>query len=259
VQDFISSREFIKLHIALNKIVLKEEGPAESSISVIVPVYNGKPFLFECLESIMTQSLRPYEVIVVDDGSIDDSKNIVERFTDIKYLRIENSGVASARNTGISFSTGQWIAFIDQDDFWAKNSLRDRMNSATENTHDGIVIGKQQWFLDGLTTLPSWVKQEQMADSLDGFLLGCALIRRDLFETFGMFDSTFRLCSDFDWFFRLKDGDVIFRSVDNVVLHKRIHGENESRHADLSLKELSRALFASIKRKRKQSLTKKQQ
>ncbi len=222
----------------------------EYKISVILTVYNGEQYLRECLESISRQTIRPYEVIIVDDGSEDNSKEIIEEFEDFILVAIENRGVAAARNLALEKSSGDLITFIDQDDIWLENSLESRYNHFIEHEASQIVIGKQKWFLSGLNEMPSWVKPEQMNDELNGYLLGCAMISRSLFSEFGTFDESFRFSSDFDWFFRLKDHQIQFHQVEKLVLYKRIHQFNESRHASLSLKELSRAVFNSIKRKR---------
>lgn len=222
-------------------------------ISVILPVYNGEPFLQECLESIINQTVPPDEILVIDDGSNDLSKSIIDKFEGVTYIFQENAGVAAARNLGIKRANGDLIAFIDQDDLWISTSLEDRLDAFTKNQSNRIVIGKQQWFLDGLDEIPKWVKPEQMNQHLDGYLLGCALIDKNLFEDHGDFDTSFRFSSDFDWFFRIKDGGIPFHQTEAIVLKKRIHATNESRHAEASLKELSRVIFQSIKRKREQS------
>ncbi|WP_436516314.1 glycosyltransferase family 2 protein [Ekhidna sp. To15] len=223
----------------------------ETKVSVIVPVYNGERFIEKCLESVLNQTYPASEIIVVNDGSTDSSFEIIESMPDITCINTENKGVAAARNTGIDHCKGDWISFIDQDDLWTANSMESKVTMTHQNPNTSLVIGKQKWFLDGLNSIPSWVKQEQMETELDGYLLGCSLIKKNLFETYGQFDSSFRFCSDFDWFFRLKDDGIEFKQVNDIVLMKRIHAENESRHAEESLKELSRAIFNSIKRKRK--------
>ena len=222
-------------------------------ISVIIPVYNGSQHLRMCLESVVNQTHPPSEIIVINDGSTDNSSEIIKSYSNIKLIDKANEGVAAARNEGIRHSKSDWISFIDQDDYWTEHSLRKRAEFAANLQFPDLVVGKQKWFLDGIDEIPSWVKPEQMNNDLDGYLLGCALLRKNLFQKFGEFDSSFRYSSDFDWFFRLKDGGIEFNQLDEVVLMKRIHSENESRHAQDSLKELSRAIFNSINRKRKLS------
>jgi glycosyltransferase involved in cell wall biosynthesis len=222
----------------------------EIRTSVIIPVHNGAKYLRECLNSVVSQTLQAHEVIVVDDGSTDGSKEIVDQFGHVKYFRIEHAGVATARNIGLEKSVGDRIAFIDQDDLWTTSSLEIRTDYLNADQQAQIVTGRQKWFLHELAFPPAWVSERQVQEDLDGYLLGCSLIDRKLFERFGIFDKSFRFCSDFDWFFKLKDAGVPFHTLEEVVLKKRIHALNESRHAELSLKELSRAIFGSIKRKR---------
>lgn len=220
-----------------------------NNVSVILPVFNGVHFLKECIESILNQSFSPDEIIVINDGSTDASQEIIDSYPEIINIKTDNQGVAAARNTGIKLAKGNWITFIDQDDIWTKDSLKSRMNFLQKNPETLIVTGKQKWFLDGIDEIPSWVKPEQMKDNLEGYLLGCTLVRKDLFNKYDLFDTSFRYSSDFDWFFRLKDNYVLFHQIDDLVLKKRIHATNESRNSEALLKELSRAIYNSIKRK----------
>jgi len=223
----------------------------KADVSIIIPLYNGQSFLKECMDSIFSQSLAPKEVIVIDDGSTDKSSEIVHQYSDIKYLKTENKGVANARNEGIFRSASNWIAFLDQDDYWTPDSLKIRFDFLQRNNQAKIITGKQSWFLDGLDCRPPWVKENQLKENLDGYLLGCVIVKKDLFIKYGLFDTAFRYASDFDWFFRLKDGNEEFFHVNEIVLKKRIHQKNESRHAEASLNELTAAIHRSILRKRK--------
>jgi Glycosyl transferase family 2 len=94
-------------------------------ISVIIPVYNGATYLRESVMSALAQTYDQLEVIIVDDGSTDESGSIARAMTDerIKYIRTENHGVSSARNTGISYARGTWLAFLDADDVWESAKL----------------------------------------------------------------------------------------------------------------------------------------
>ncbi|MFT4847773.1 MAG: glycosyltransferase involved in cell wall biosynthesis [Sediminicola sp.] len=222
----------------------------EADISVILPIYNGEKYLRDCIESIINQSTLPKEILIIDDGSIDNSAAIALQYPQLRYQKILNKGVANARNIGLEMASFDWIAFIDQDDLWTPNSLKSRMLALENSKQAKIVIGRQKWFLDGMDSPPSWVKKEQMQDSLDGYLLGCSLIHKDLFKLYGTFNASFRFASDFDWLFRLKDADEYFHQVEDIVLEKRIHEMNESRHAKASLAELTKAIYQSVLRKR---------
>jgi glycosyltransferase involved in cell wall biosynthesis len=93
-------------------------------VCVVVPTYNRAALIGETLESILDQTLAPTEVIVVDDGSVDDTESIIKRLSsEIKYLRIDNSGVCNARNIGVSLTVSPLIAFCDSDDLWTRDKL----------------------------------------------------------------------------------------------------------------------------------------
>ncbi|MBE0598711.1 MAG: glycosyltransferase family 2 protein [Desulfuromonadales bacterium] len=96
-----------------------------SAISVIIPLYNKRPYIGRCLESILSQTVPPAEIIVVDDGSNDGSREVVESYTSplIRLLVKENGGVSSARNHGIEQATGEFVAFLDADDEWEAGFL----------------------------------------------------------------------------------------------------------------------------------------
>ena len=126
----------------MNDINLKTENPA---ISIIVPVYNVEKYLERCLNSILKQSFTNWECILIDDGSKDKSSSICDFFADkdrrFKVIHQKNQGVSQARNTGIDLATGEWIAFVDSDD-WIENSmLQDLYNAAIDNKADAILCG----------------------------------------------------------------------------------------------------------------------
>ena len=92
-------------------------------ISVVIPVHNDAKFINDCMRSVLTQSFSEFELIVVDDGSTDDSSHIIDSIKDprIRSIRIAHAGVAVARNAGVKIAQGELIAFLDADDLWAKH------------------------------------------------------------------------------------------------------------------------------------------
>ena len=106
-------------------------------ISVVIPVYNREETLAHAIESALSQTLKPHEVVVIDDGSSDKSAEVAEGFGDIvRVIRQENAGAAIARNVGIRHAVGDWIAFLDSDDVWD----RDKLKLQTANT-GSLLIG----------------------------------------------------------------------------------------------------------------------
>lgn len=101
-----------------------------NAVSVVVPVYNRGEWIGEAIESAMTQSLSPHEVIVVDDGSTDDTRDVCQRMGDrIRYVRQSNRGVCAARNRGARMAEGRWIAFLDSDDRWHSDKLEKQIGT----------------------------------------------------------------------------------------------------------------------------------
>ena len=108
------------------------------TISVILPTYNREKLLAEAVSSVLQQTYTDYELIVVDDGSTDDTKAVLQPFMNrIRYISQENGGVSHARNTGVSAATGKWVAFHDSDNVWLPEKLEKQMNVIRE-TNSGI-------------------------------------------------------------------------------------------------------------------------
>lgn len=110
-------------------------------ISIIIPTYNYGKYLPVALESCLQQTYKNLEIIVIDDGSTDNTREIVERYGDrIVYIFQENAGVSAARNRGIESATGDFIGFLDADDYFIEDAIRTRLDILLENAHVGAVI-----------------------------------------------------------------------------------------------------------------------
>ena len=117
----------------------------QALVSIVVPVYNRHNYLAECLDSLMVQTYRNLEIILVDDGSTDDSLAICQSYAKkdarIKVIAQENAGVATARNTGVQAATGQYLMFVDSDDYVAKNYCELAVNALQKNQVDICCMG----------------------------------------------------------------------------------------------------------------------
>ena len=121
-------------------------------VSAIIPVFNGERYLAHALESILAQTYRPLEILVVDDGSTDRSAEVAHRFGPaIRYIYQANAGAGAARNRGIALSTGDFVAFLDQDDLWAPDKLACQMDVLRADAPVGMVFGLVQQFYS-----PEW-------------------------------------------------------------------------------------------------------
>lgn len=123
----------------------------QPKISIVIPVYNVGQYLCQCLDSIITQTIQDYEVILVDDGSTDESPSICDKYAEknkrFTVIHQKNEGSAKARNTGLDKATGEYIAFIDSDD-WINEDHLQNLQKRAEETEADIVISSY-YFFDG--------------------------------------------------------------------------------------------------------------
>jgi glycosyltransferase involved in cell wall biosynthesis len=217
-------------------------------VSVIIPVYNGAKFIAEAIESVCVQNYEPLEIIIVDDGSTDDTSSVVRSFKDIHYIRQENHGCAAARNTGITESRGDLLAFLDADDYWAANKLHVQVGCLLSHPDIGYTLGRQRNFLERGTDRPFWLKEEHLLEEHTGFL-PTLVIHRRIFDTVGLFNTNFRISEDVEWFCRVKDAGIPMMVVPEVVLYRRIHNANLSYQSKSGNPLLLRALRSSVHRK----------
>lgn len=218
-------------------------------VSVVIPVYNGERYLADALDSVFAQDYQPFEVIVVDDGSVDGSSTVVSHYKEARYLHQPNQGVAVARNTGIAASRGEFVAFLDQDDLWPSHKLRVQMDFVMKNSHVDYFLTRQKVFLDPGVEPPVWLKNESLECDQTGFLPGTLIAKKSLFSQIGDFDASYITASDAEWFFRAKDAHIPMAVIPEILLYKRIHLGNQSAQVGAAHLELLKITRASIRRK----------
>ncbi len=180
---------------------------SQARVSVVIPCYNYGAFVAETVDSALAQTVPPHEVIVVDDGSTDDTRERLAPYADrIRYVHQANGGLSAARNRGIAEATGDWIALLDADDLWhpEKTALQLR---ALERYPEARLIGAAA----GPRAMPEHLPAESAIRTLDvpAFLLrapfapSSALIRRDCLQRVGGFDEQLRSVEDRDMWLRI--------------------------------------------------------
>lgn len=115
-------------------------------VSIIIPCFRQAHLLGEAIESVLAQSYPHFEIIVVDDGSPDDTAQVVKRYPSVRYLRQDNRGVSAARNSGIQASSGTYLVFLDADDRLLPNHLQANLKAFEEHPDAGFVCGDYRWF-----------------------------------------------------------------------------------------------------------------
>ncbi len=180
------------------------------SVSVIIPTYNRAEFLGKAVSSVLVQTYPHFELIVVDDGSSDNTAEVLASFSrPTRYIRQENRGPAAARNTGIQAARFELIAFLDSDDCFAKNKLALQVAAMAENPDCLISHTEEVWFRRGEHLNPKKKHRKASGDIFAQSLELCAvgmstvMVRRGLFEQEGLFDEELPCCEDYDLWLRV--------------------------------------------------------
>ena len=220
---------------------------APPKVSVVIPTYNGARFIERTVLSALRQTYPHREIIVVDDGSTDDTPKILEKFkNDIICIRTPNGGVARAMNTGVLRAQGEWISFLDHDDLWFKNKMETKVKLSECYPQAGMIccdfifrnnftrrLGRNY---GGYWKIFLNEKNEEIyvQDAFGLMLKGCVMgtcsavmVRRDLIVESGLFNPSHRISGDYDCWLRCAARlPVLF--LNRVLAYKRTHKENLS-------------------------------
>jgi glycosyltransferase involved in cell wall biosynthesis len=222
----------------------------EPLVSVVVPVFNGAPFLAATLASVLAQDYPQRELIVVDDGSSDGSAEIAASVPGAIVLRQSQQGPAAARNAGIAAARGSLISFLDQDDCWRPNKLSVQTGVMRARPELGMTITGHRLFLEPGRTRPGWLRPDMLDRDLLGAMPGVLMVTRATFAQIGTFDPANVNASDVDWFLRALDLGVAWAAIPQVLLDRRIHSENQSAQVESCHAGFLAAVRLSIARKR---------
>ncbi|MCO6452456.1 MAG: glycosyltransferase family 2 protein [Caldilineales bacterium] len=202
-------------------------------VSVIIPVFNGQRFLDETIASVLNQVYWPLEVIVIDDGSTDESAEIVRRHADVRYHFQENRGQTAALNTGVKLATAKFLAFLDQDDLWMPAKLATQMKLMQSAASPDFVLCHAIFFQTAGVNPPDWVRSTMFDQPRPSYCLGALLARRPAFEKIGRLTPEHGLAFDVDFFFRVKDQGYSLQIAPELLLQRRVHDRNLSANLQL--------------------------
>jgi len=222
-------------------------------VTVIVPVYNGAAFLGDAIQNILGQGYPSIEIIVVDDGSIDDIDGAVASLaTDLRFFKQDNAGAAAARNRGIRDASGELIVFLDVDDLWPANNLGILVDFLLEHPDIDVVHGYGQLMqFDSATGGYEYVGNPRESFP---FYIGATLFRRGAFEKVGLFDTELRFAEDTDWFNRAIEAGIGLERLSQVTLLVRRHGQNLTHGKSLVELNTLRVFKKALDRKRQQKI-----
>lgn len=222
-------------------------------VSCIVPTYNGAAFLAEALDSICAQTRAPFEILVADDGSTDDTLAVAARYGDrVRVVAQPNAGPAAARNFGVRETQGELLAFLDQDDLWHPEKLARQLGRFEARPDLELSVAHvQRFWTSDLRDQEERYREHKVSKPLPGYITGTFLVRRHLFTTVGPFNADVRFGDSMEWVLRAMERGVVSELLPDVLLRHRMHGDNLSQaEASGSRDEFLRILKASLDRKR---------
>ena len=182
---------------------------SRDKVSIIIPTYNRAGIVEDAIQSALDQTYKKIEVIVVDDGSTDETADIIEKYDGkVKHFSILHAGVSAARNVGIKRAEGEWLAFLDSDDYWLEKKLEKQMKYTLDK---GYLISQtgEKWYRDG-----NWVMKRDKHKKYSGWIFShclsrcvvtpsAAVINKSVFENVGYFDESLPACEDYDMWLRI--------------------------------------------------------
>ncbi len=202
-------------------------------VSVIIPVFNRPLMVRDAIDSVLSQTFNNFELILVDDGSQEETKNILRQYQGsypqkIKIIFCKHSGVSASRNVGIKHSVGEFIAFLDSDDLWISSKLEKQLQFMEQNRVD-ICQTEEKWVRNGKQVNPMKKHAKRSGKIFFDCLPLCivspsaVMIRREVFDKVGMFDEKLLACEDYDLWLRISLFYSIYTMTDKLIIKKGGH------------------------------------
>ncbi|HEV7329758.1 MAG TPA: glycosyltransferase [Flavisolibacter sp.] len=209
-------------------------------VSVIIPSYNHAAYLPEAIESVLKQFYTFFEIIVVDDGSTDDTSTLVKKYTDVTYIYQENQGLSAARNTGIEASHGDFLVFLDADDILYEDALAHNLSCLQQHPEAAFVSGAY----DVISSDGNFLKEVVWDIRAEHYLFllernyiamhATVMYRRSVFSTF-RYDTSLRSCEDYDMYLKIARNHPVLHTTKKLAAY-RMHATNMSANYEVMLK-----------------------
>ena len=231
----------------------KRENPL---VSVIVPTFNRGWILKEAIDSVLAQNFKDFELIVIDDGSTDNTPDILNSYKDdIMAFSQNNRGVSASRNRGIALSSGRFIAFLDSDDLWMPNKLSIQVDFFNKNNDALICQTDEIWIRNNVRVNPK-TRHKKLSGmifehSLDLCMVSpsAVMIKRELFDEVGLFDEDLPACEDYDLWLRISCGYPVYLIDTPLIIKRGGHSDQLSRMPLLDkyrIKALNKIIASSL-------------
>ncbi|HUU49642.1 MAG TPA: glycosyltransferase [Nitrospinota bacterium] len=197
-------------------------------VSIIMPTYNRRELLSEAIGSVLNQTYENFQLVIVDDGSTDGTKDMIKEYRDprIKYIFQKNRGVSGARNRGVFESSGEYVSFLDSDDLWKRDKLKIQTDLMNNKNDIFISYTDEIWMRKGIRVNPmnkhkkysGWIFEKCL--SLCIVSPSSVMMRRELFNDIGLFDESLPVCEDYDMWLRISSQYPVFL-IDKKLIIKR--------------------------------------
>jgi glycosyltransferase involved in cell wall biosynthesis len=219
---------------------------ADLTVGVVIPAFNAERFLAQALDSVLSQTYPVADILVVDDGSTDGTDALATAHSPrVRVERQDNAGIGAARNRGLEMVHGDIVAFLDADDLLTPSSIACRIELLTRRPEVELVFGQVVRFRELLDGVPVAIDEP-----LPAHLPGVMLLRRDALTRVGPFPTETHVAEGLDWLLRARELPLNEVTLDEQVVWRRVHGENNSLRHRAQIGEFAHALKASLDRRR---------
>ncbi len=219
-------------------------------VSVIIPVYNGERYLRFAIDSVLSQTHPPAEIIVVDDGSTDETKTIASTYQKrITYIYKEHSGIGHTVNFGIEHAKSRYVAFLDADDLWVEKKLQLQLE-AIRNSKGEMIFGYIEQFISPELNKDLNNRTTPSIDIVPGYSRDTLLIKRDVLLHIGLFSTDYRIGEFVEWYSRAKDLGFTSFMLPIVLTKRRIHRFNTTGGAFANGNDYAKMLKSILDRRR---------
>jgi glycosyltransferase involved in cell wall biosynthesis len=191
-------------------------------------VKNGEAYLDQAIESVLAQTHRQREIVIVDGGSTDRSAEIARSYPGVRCLDQSGTGFAGAWNDGVEAVAGELLAFIDSDDLWIPEKLEKQVALLDEQPDVDYVISRMRFFLEPGHACPAGFRPALLDADHVANMPSALLIRRSAFAAVGPFRTDYSIANDIEWFARAKDLPLTLGTLPDTLVLKRVHDENLS-------------------------------